>query len=122
MKAIHCSIFQALDVYADVAMAWAGVHGFGGHTAEIYAYRLWPYCPSIGRDGITKHLEWLSSVYHEDAVRMCREARSDLATICKHAEKGLGGKVTIDGMSIEEWGAVDYPFCHRAHVCFEESE
>lgn len=120
---LHCSMAQALDVYADVAMAWAGCNGFGGNTAQIYAYRLWPYCSTIGRDGIVEHLERAGSIYHDDAVSMEANGRADLATICRHAEEHLGGKVTIYDAPIDEWESWEgFAFSHRAEVCFERCD
>jgi hypothetical protein len=37
---------QALSVWSDLEQAYFGKNGFGGDTAEIYAYRLQPYNPS----------------------------------------------------------------------------
>lgn len=44
---LTCSLPQALEVWADLEDALRGEHGFGGHVAEIYAYRLVGHSPSF---------------------------------------------------------------------------
>ena len=52
----HMSIPQALDVWHDLELARRGEHGFGGHTAEIYAYRLAAESPALAGESIYKTL------------------------------------------------------------------
>lgn len=40
MDLVFLSPAQAISVWADLEDAYHGTHGYGGHTAEIYAYRL----------------------------------------------------------------------------------
>jgi len=40
------TIRQAVSVWSDLERAYMGVNGYGGHTAEIYAYRLQTRNPS----------------------------------------------------------------------------
>lgn len=110
---LHCSTAQALDVYADLCAAWAGVNVFGGDTAEVYAYKLWPYCPM----GWQKMVEAETPAIRQAAHEMERHGRDDLAAICLHAAKNLPGvsSVTIDGMPIALWRDVEV-FHHRARV------
>lgn len=42
----NLSMAQALSLWTDLMQAEFNRHGFGGDTAEIYAYRLQPCCPS----------------------------------------------------------------------------
>lgn len=44
---LTCSIEGMLDLWLDFWLAREGDHHYGGHVAEIYAYRLTPYSPSI---------------------------------------------------------------------------
>lgn len=41
------SMLQALDVWSDLWQAFYGDNGYGGTTAEIYAFRLLPCCPTL---------------------------------------------------------------------------
>lgn len=43
---LNLSMPQALSIWTDLVKAEFGKHGFGGNTAEIYAYRLQPCNPS----------------------------------------------------------------------------
>lgn len=38
---------QALGVWSDLEAAYYGKSGYGGDTAEIYAFRIQPYRPSV---------------------------------------------------------------------------
>lgn len=49
---LNCSIEGMLDLWIDFWLAREGDHHYGGHTAEIYAYRLEPYSPSLHREGM----------------------------------------------------------------------
>jgi hypothetical protein len=42
----NISITQALGVWSELEQAYYGDNGYGGDTAEIYAYRLQSYNPS----------------------------------------------------------------------------
>ena len=43
---MNISIKQAIDVIIELKEAADGVNGYGGDTAEIYAYTLLPHTPS----------------------------------------------------------------------------
>ena len=43
---MYCSIHQAVGIWDELRDAMEGKHHYGGHTAEIYAYRLMPNRPS----------------------------------------------------------------------------
>ena len=45
----NLSMAQALSLWTDLMQAEFNRHGFCGDTAEIYAYRLQPCCPSAER-------------------------------------------------------------------------
>jgi hypothetical protein len=67
---------QALDVWADLEDAYAGDHKFGGDTAEIYAYRLTPYRPSV-HHGLGVTSPW-GSEQHRQLARDAAGAMCDL--------------------------------------------
>lgn len=43
----NLSMVQALSIWSELEAAYYGKNGFGGDTAEIYAYRLMPMSPSF---------------------------------------------------------------------------
>lgn len=46
------STHQLMQIWGELVEACHGVHGFGGHVAEIYAYRLTPYTPTCHGEGL----------------------------------------------------------------------
>lgn len=94
------SINQALDVWSDLNDAYHGCNGYGGDTAEIYAYRLLP-----GGGLLDKTPEDLY------------EGAKALVFLCSKFSARYPSTILINGVSPAEWletqgGA----FGHRAHV------
>jgi hypothetical protein len=111
------SISELLKLWGELTECYHCVHGYGGDTAEIYAYRLKSYSPRAHTHN------------DEDAKRACAQsAASALAAICAEFESVNDCRVTINNMSLSRWltesrpGGV--PFNHRAYVKVikEESE
>ena len=44
---LHTTIFQLVSIWAELEAAMRGEHHYGGHTMELYAYRLTERNPFI---------------------------------------------------------------------------
>lgn len=94
------SINQALDVWSDLSDAYHGCNGYGGDTAEIYAYRLQP-----GGGHLCKTPEDLY------------EGAKALVFLCSKFSARYPSTILIDGSSPAEWLKTHgSAFGHRAHV------
>jgi len=52
---IEVPLIELLKLWGELVEAYHGKHGFGGDTAEIYAYRLQPYHPLAHGRPITEN-------------------------------------------------------------------
>jgi hypothetical protein len=99
---MYCSIQQAVEIFDELRDAMEGKHGYGGYTAEIYAYRLLPNIPS-GRK--------------YEIAEMIRASRSLVAIIDLFRDKYNDAVFLIDGLEYHSWlekyGAT---FDHRVYV------
>lgn len=106
------SLKEMLGLWGEMVECFHGVHGYGGDTAEIYAYRLQPYSPMAHT--------------HRDEVasRQCANtAAGALVGLCLAFEGDYDCRITIDNMSLNHWLAESQtggvPFNHRAYVKVE---
>jgi hypothetical protein len=103
---MHCATDQALNVWAELEDAYHGANGFGGDTAEIYAYRLMPMSPSYS----------ITSAYEmPEHPQMERRAWSDLIELCAKFQQHRNCKVVIDDVPLEDCDP-NGRFIHRSHV------
>jgi len=86
------SLKQALSVWSDLEAALRGEHGYGGHVAEIYVYRLMPRSPAVDR--------WESgdrgSTWTEAAMEAFARANEDLRDLCVHFEETRGAEISVE--------------------------
>lgn len=101
-------VIELMRVWGELVEAYHGVNGYGGDTAEVYAYRL------MGRNPAA---EASSTGYRSGgAVRKQeRVARLAFAQLCTAFELEYGCEVRIDDHKPEDWVMVTR-FDHRAHV------
>ncbi len=116
---------QTLDVWHELELALQGKNGFGGDTAEIYAYRLTPSNPSLEGNGIYNALENPRSYSHEEAIEYVNQTRRDLCDLCRYFEKTTESSVQmvlsrfpLNTISLDAWEASgnDMLFVHRVHL------
>jgi len=90
-----------MDVWGGLIEAYHGVNGYGGDTAEIYAY-------TLRRSSVNK------MVYREDHL----DSVDNLVELCKYFESNYRVKITINECSISTWKKSVIPLddFHRAHV------
>lgn len=101
---MHISPAQAIDVALNLRDAADGVNGFGGNTAEIYAYKLLPHRPSGSYDA-------------EDYTNAARALGEIIYRLCKREDK----KAFINDEKWYAWIEVnEAEFDHRVQVTFED--
>ncbi len=101
------NIRQALGVWRELELALQGCNGFGGDTAEVYAYRLQENQPARGR----------GAPFLDDQYREADDAAArDLADLCNLFAEVAGAEVEIDGMTVGEWATTPGRFSHRVRV------
>lgn len=111
---LNLTIAQALSVWTDLVEAEFGKNGFGGDTAEIYAYRLQPCNPSSEGPGQGR--------LFEDARReQGLIASRNLYELLTHFRDSRGVDVFVgcgrfdDGKPLGEW-LIEEPFNWRTQV------
>jgi hypothetical protein len=99
---------QALSIWDDLWQAYYGNNGFGSDTAEIYAYRLMPNCPTLNKSGETFNLI-------NDEVKT--NAANSLVALLKKFCRENECTCEVDGYLIEFWlSHIGTHFDHRCHV------
>ena len=114
----NLSMAQALSLWSELERAYYDRNGFGGDTAELYAYRFVPYSPAAakapqGSDGLLA-----------DAARdQARQARGSLIRLLDHfKETHQDIEIFVDGMRLMVWRRKTAPeFHHRVHVRIEHA-
>lgn len=78
----HVSMDQVLGIWSELWQAYYGKNGFGGDTAEIYAYRLIPYNPSavvfdsktmMGKQAREEQAKMAGAALYRIIQRFCRD-------------------------------------------------
>jgi hypothetical protein len=88
-----------LSLWTELVEAYHGINGFGGDTAEIYAYTLMPFS------------------YAPDAFAEGQQAGlRRLIAICQEFERLMICKLLLDGFSLAEWQVNAFAFKHRVHI------
>lgn len=101
------TINQALGVWSDLEQAYFGQNGFGGDTAEIYAYRLQPYNPFA--HAFSEGVGYGDKAKQEQAVI----AGSNLFFLLRTFAKMRDVYIEVDG---EDPETLLYGLVHRCHV------
>lgn len=106
------NVLELMKLWGELTEARLGKNGFGGDTAEIYAYRFTAYNPLA--HGHTRHGDM-----SKQAVDDCDGlAANCLAALCEEFERAYECTVKIDEDSIKGWliGRSETPYDWRAHV------
>ena len=94
---------QALGIWSELWMAYYCHNGYGGNTAEIYAYRLMPYEPKLNQ-GLPSN----------ENSTIAKEVLYNL--MCKFKNE-TGCDIKVDNyFSITDWFENSGFFNHRVHV------
>ena len=104
----NVSMNQALSIWSELWQAYYGNNGYGGDTAEIYAYRLMPYSPSFNMTGET---------FQESNDELRINAVNSLVALCNQFAKENDCVIEIDKCQLDKWvGMIGREFDHRCHV------
>jgi hypothetical protein len=104
----NISMNQVLSIWSELWQAYYGKNGFGGDTAEIYAYRLMPYSPSLHMTGET---------FKESNDELRINAVNSLVTLCNKFAKDNDCTIKIDNLPSDRWiSVIGREFDHRCHV------
>ncbi len=108
----NISMNQALSIWSELWRAYYGKNGFGGDTAEIYAYRLMPYEPVVASDNPQFRETQLFKEHSNVAIV---KATSSLYALLTKFQIDADCQITIDDKEIDEWVKTEI-FDHRCHV------
>lgn len=105
---IELDMLSAMEIWGELVEAYHNLNGFGGNTAEIYAYRLQRFEPqaieAIG--GVKKHRDKLN-----------QKTANQLAALIEEFARQWECKILIDDQTPEAWlRQIQDGFNHRAHV------
>lgn len=92
-----CSLDSILDLWVELCQALTGEHGYGGHTAEIYAYRFEQYEPRIHRRDLFKAPRVDDLMVHQ------YKTASSLVAIVNHFCRRMDGEAKINGLPPDRW-------------------
>ena len=112
---VDLTMRQALSVWSDLESAYYGQNGYGGNTAEIYAYRLQQRDPTAEL-GLR---EKVPSTFTEAATqKQAMQAADNLIELISiFLEDTTDCEITIDGKA---WRfALNGGLVHRCHVKVE---
>lgn len=96
---------QLIALWVQLEDAYQGENGFGGDTAEIYAYTLLDHSPLVEKGRET-------SMGREAAEERAQQAAEALEAVLYHFAAVRQCEIEVDG---EELCEVE-PFDHRVHV------
>lgn len=99
------SLDQLLGLWGELVSAYCGQNRYGGHRAQIYAYRLLRFDPKILHD------YWAKQVRAEQAI----EAKRSLVAIVRRFEREWECRCQLDGQWVDEWERTAV-YDHRVHV------
>jgi hypothetical protein len=110
---LNMPMIEVLRVWTELVEAYHGVNGYGGDTAELYAYR---FC----RDDPTRRLDKVDGEkcqLRKDAERRAgNEARGALWSLLTLFQQVMSAEVYVDGKTLYQWQQASEPFDHRVHV------
>ena len=99
----HLTQMQLVHLWSELEQAYYGDNKYGGSTAEIYAYTLMEYYPTL-----------CSGPQGERARDAYANARRVLVDVCEMFCDVRGCDIEIDGVRWDRWAPA--LFDHRAHV------
>ncbi len=102
----NISMIQALKVWSELWQAYFGENGFGGNTAEIYAYRLQPRNPIF---------ESCIGAFLEEKERLGLQAATSLHALLDKFATDANCSIEVNGKAFGSW-VKEEPFAHRVHV------
>lgn len=105
---LEVGTFQLMLLWSELTEAYHGVNGFGGNTAEIYAYRFQAFSPMA---------HWHKSEKDVEAIER-KAARQLYALLMLFLEYHESARIFVDDRLIGKWVA-EMRFNHRVHIRIE---
>jgi len=99
------SLDQLLGIWGELVSAYCGQNRYGGHVAELYAYRLMAFDPRIVLENIAKQVR----------AQQAQEAQRSLVAIVRRFEREWECRCQLDGVWVDEWERTTV-YDHRVHV------
>lgn len=96
---------RVLRLWADLVEAQHGVHHYGGDTAEVYVYRMFPTERPPG---------------HVATAEEIRNANSELWEVCMWFAEERHVSIEVDGRELGGWLRT-HPQAHRWHIRVSEA-
>lgn len=104
---------QAIDIYDELIHCMNNNNGYGGDTAEIYAYRLWIYSPLLARGRET-------IIFQKEHDKIYIDGAKSLCDVIEYFIEKNGSRVKsvlIDELNYKTWlKRIKNNFQHRSHV------
>lgn len=102
----NISMNQALGIWDELWQAYYNDNGYGGDTAEIYAYRLMPNIPTLNLK-----IESLK-VETSEAYKIAQSSLYNLLEKFGHENDCI---IKVNGKTLRQWLKTEF-FTHRCHV------
>lgn len=102
------STTQAISLWSELEQAYYDDNKYGGHTAEIYIYRLMPHTPTWGRTGAILADQW-----HKE---IAEKANGALLELLLHFATKRNCTVLVDGGREPGKWMVESDNRHRWHI------
>jgi hypothetical protein len=104
----NISMNQALSIWSELWQAYYSKNGFGGDTAEIYAYRLMPYHPVLDFPN--------AQCFNSSHIEYFNEAKHSLVELLYLFQKDANCDIEVDNQLLGDWTNNGEIFNHRCHV------
>lgn len=104
---MHLSQSQLIRLWSELEQAYYGDNKYGGDTAEIYAYTVMEYSPTLGQP---------EGTFEDRKTEHYEEAAETLCEVLALFEKERGCKVRLDGRTRSRWLRECGRFDHRVRV------
>jgi hypothetical protein len=104
---IEVPIVQLLWIWGELVESYHGINGFGGNTAEIYAYRLQGYSPMAHTHKNQRQI-----------ADKANQAASAIVALCEEFQRAHECTILLDGQGLNAWLTTHRhgEFDHRVHV------
>lgn len=124
MSLHRLSVAQAIDVWGDLCRAYYGDHPYGSNVAEIYAYRIMPFQPSLHIPTAEGGSHW-GSMRTADARAAARQNAEAMVGLLGAFRDAFGASIRVRGESFD-WEPLcdrlkERGFHHRWHIEISEA-
>ena len=106
---IDIPLRELLKLWGELVEAYHGKNGFGGDTAELYAYR-------FNRDNPVRRAAADTSLAKDAAREAAMEAKTSLWELCRLFREEWQADIYVDDQTLWNWFQTAGGFDHRAHV------